>query len=89
MAASFQRDIEIDDAGADAAVVSFEAAWAAIASDQLSTRDVTDVRMRLARAILDHVRGGERDPERLQMAALEAVTQVFHAGSVRRTGYYL
>ena len=72
MTTRVQRDDEIDDAAADAAFASFEAVWAAVATDELSAREVTDMRMRLARTILDYVRGGERKPERLRMAALQA-----------------
>lgn len=84
-----QRDDEIDDAVADAAFASFEAAWAAVATDDLSARDITDLRMRLARTILDRARSGERDPERLRIAALQAVRHGVRAGDFQRTDYTL
>ena len=89
MTIRFKREGDIDDASADAAFASFEAAWAMIANDRLSPRDVTDIRVHLARTILDHVRSGERDPERLRVAALQAVRHDTDAGSFQRTDYYL
>jgi hypothetical protein len=55
--------------------VAFETAWVSLCSsgERLSAQQACDARIRLARAILDYVRRGERNPARLSEYALDSL----------------
>jgi hypothetical protein len=55
---------------------AFEAAWASLCASRgsLSAQQACNARIHLARAILDQVHRGERDPARLSKLALASLT---------------
>jgi hypothetical protein len=51
----------------------FDKAWRGLDNPQVSTIDLMVTRQRLTRALLDAADAGERDPEKLRLAALKAI----------------
>jgi hypothetical protein len=67
--------------------LAFEMAWTSLsAGASLSTQQVSDIRVRLARAILSQVREGERDPDRLSQFALRALSGRISSLPARMSG---
>jgi hypothetical protein len=68
--------VSLDPEAVHASDTAFEAAWAALCSSgaRLSAPQACNARVRLARAILDGVREGERNSARLRDLALSSLT---------------
>ena len=67
--------VSLDPEAVHASDTAFEAAWAALCSSgtRLSAPQACNARVRLARAILDGVREGERNSARLRDLALSSL----------------
>jgi hypothetical protein len=67
--------MSLEPGAADLMAAAFEAAWASLCAsgERLSAQQACDARIRLARAILELARNGERDPGRLRQLALASL----------------
>jgi hypothetical protein len=65
--------VSFDDEVSEAMGAAFERAWASLSEAGLSGERACDTRIHLARAILDQVHRGERDPSRLSESALASL----------------